>query len=158
MCVKKFIFSKFAGLQAYSHQLYYQMNSFTGFFDSILSPPAMLPQCIDLSTPLVKYWRAPPMFSTPVGNPALYSCLNVEELLAWSRCEIGSLSDCNWSRTQNHLVCKQTLNHHSGLKWFWVWVQFQLLVYFLFKNWNIFRLLRKATLLFPINPPLKIKN
>ena len=25
-------FSKFAGLQAYSWQLYYQMNSFTGIF------------------------------------------------------------------------------------------------------------------------------
>ena len=34
--VKKFILSKFTGLQAYSQQLYYyQMNSFTGIFDSI---------------------------------------------------------------------------------------------------------------------------
>ena len=32
MCVKKFIFSKFAGLEAYSRQLYYQMNSFIGIF------------------------------------------------------------------------------------------------------------------------------
>ena len=39
MCVKKFIFSKFADLQAYSRHLYYQMNSFKGIFDSILSPP-----------------------------------------------------------------------------------------------------------------------
>ena len=30
--VKKFIFSKFARLQAYIRQLYYQMNSFTGIF------------------------------------------------------------------------------------------------------------------------------
>ena len=45
-----FIFSKFAGLQAESRQLYYQMNSFTGIFDSILSPP-LLPPCIDVSPP-----------------------------------------------------------------------------------------------------------
>ena len=73
ICVKKFIFSKFAGLRAYSHQLYYQMNSFTGFFDSILSPPPMLPQCIDLSTPppppLVKFWRAPPHVLNTCGKP-----------------------------------------------------------------------------------------
>ena len=29
-----------------------------------------------------------------------YSCLNVKELLARSRLEISSLSDCNWTRTQ----------------------------------------------------------
>ena len=40
-----------------------------------------------------------------------YSCLNVKEVLAWSRREIWSLSDCNWTRTHNHLVHKQTLNH-----------------------------------------------
>ena len=28
------------------------------------------------------------------------------------------LSDCNWTRTQNHLVCKRTLNHLAKLtKW-----------------------------------------
>ena len=41
-----------------------------------------------------------------------------------------NLSDCNWTRTQNHLVHKQTLNHlarlakwlsvHARTKWFWV--------------------------------------
>ena len=25
------------------------------------------------------------------------------------------LSDCNWTRTQNHLVCKRTLNHLAKL-------------------------------------------
>ena len=40
-----------------------------------------------------------------------YSCLNVKELLAWSRRKIWSLSDCNWTQTHNHLACKQTLNH-----------------------------------------------
>ena len=48
----------------------------------------------------------------------LYSCLNVKEVLAWSRHEIWSLSEYNWTRTQNHLVCKQTLNHLAKLtKW-----------------------------------------
>ena len=41
-------FSKFAGLQAYSRQLYYQMNSFTGIFQQHFKP-SMLPPCIDLS-------------------------------------------------------------------------------------------------------------
>ena len=44
-----------------------------------------------------------------------YSCLNVNELLAWSRCEIWSSSDCNWTRTHNHLVHKWTLNHLAKL-------------------------------------------
>ena len=41
----------------------------------------------------------------------LYSCLNVKELLARSRHKIWGLSDCNWTRTQNLLVRKWTLNH-----------------------------------------------
>ena len=45
------------------------------------------------------------------SESTLYSCLNVKEFLARSRREIGSLSDCNWTRTHNHLVHKQTLNH-----------------------------------------------
>ena len=44
-----------------------------------------------------------------------YSCLNVKELLASRRREFWSLSDCNWSRTQNHLLRKRTLNHFAKL-------------------------------------------
>ena len=52
------------------------------------------------------------------SESTLYSCLNVKELLARSRREIWSLSDCNWTRTHNHLVRKQTLNHLAKLaKW-----------------------------------------
>ena len=39
---------------------------------------------------------------------SLYSCLNVNELLARSRREIWGLVDCNWIRTQNHLVRQRT--------------------------------------------------
>ena len=53
-----------------------------------------------------------------------YSCLNVKELLAWSRREMWRWSDCNWTRTLNHLVLKWTLNH-LRTKWFWVRVQLQ---------------------------------
>ena len=49
------------------------------------------------------------------SESTLYSCLNVKELLAWSRCEIWSLSDCNWTRTHNQLVQKWTLNHLTKL-------------------------------------------
>ena len=71
------------------------------------------------------------------SESTLYSCLNVKELLARSRGEIWSLSDCNWARTHNHLVHKRTLNHlakPAGLaKWFsvrlwtkWLCVKVQL--------------------------------
>ena len=51
-------------------------------------------------------------------NPHSIVCLNVKELLAQSRRQIWSLSDCNWTRTHNHLVHKQTLNHLAKLtKW-----------------------------------------
>ena len=45
------------------------------------------------------------------------------------------LSDCNWTRTHNQLVCKGTLNHLAKLarwlsvrlqtNWLWVWLQLQ---------------------------------
>ena len=52
------------------------------------------------------------------SESTLYSCLNVKELLVQSRREIWSLSDCNWTQTQNHLVRKRTLSHLTKLaKW-----------------------------------------
>ena len=77
----------------------------------------------------------------------LYNCLNVKELLAHCRCEIWSLSDGIWTRTQNHLVHKWTLNHLAKLpslakwlsvrlptKWlFWVRIQLQSFNVSLFK-------------------------
>ena len=45
------------------------------------------------------------------SESTLHSCQNVKELLTRSRCKISSLSDCNCTRTQSHLVRKQTLNH-----------------------------------------------
>ena len=72
------------------------------------------------------------------SESTLYSCLNFTELLARSRHEIWSLSGCNWTQTQNHLVRKRTPNHLAKLaslakwlsirlrtKWFWVWVQLE---------------------------------
>ena len=52
------------------------------------------------------------------SESTLYSCLNVKELLAQSRREIWSWSDCNWTRTRT--------------KWFWVRVQLQSLDTLLF--------------------------
>ena len=52
------------------------------------------------------------------SESTLYSCLNVKELLARSRRHIWRLSDCNGTRTHNHLVRKRTLNHLAQLaKW-----------------------------------------
>ena len=60
------------------------------------------------------------------SESTFYSCLNVKEFLARSRREIWSLSDCNWTRTHNHLVRKQTLNHlvklAKWLSWAVLWV------------------------------------
>ena len=49
------------------------------------------------------------------SESTLCGCLNVKEHLAQIRREIRSLSDCHWTRTQNHLVRKQTLNHLAKL-------------------------------------------
>ena len=52
------------------------------------------------------------------SESTLYICLNVKELLARNRRDIWSLSDCNGTRTHNHLVRKRTLNHLAKLaKW-----------------------------------------
>ena len=58
----------------------------------------------------------------------LYSCLNVKELLARSRLKIWRWNDCNWTRTQNHLVLKRIAKWMSvpfRTKGFWVRVQLQ---------------------------------
>ena len=60
--VKKFIFSKFASLQAYSRQLYYQMNSTTGIFNIILSPPPH-------ASPM--YWLKPPQSNFEEHCPSM---------------------------------------------------------------------------------------
>ena len=49
------------------------------------------------------------------SESTLFSWLNVKELLARNRREIRSLSDCNWTRIHNHLVCKRTLKHLAKL-------------------------------------------
>ena len=55
------------------------------------------------------------MFQT---ESMLYICLNLKELLARSRREIQRLRDWNWTRSQNNLVLKRTLNHFPKLaKW-----------------------------------------
>ena len=67
------------------------------------------------------------------SGSTLYICLNVKELLARNRCNIWSLSNCNGTRTHNHLGRKWTLNRLAKLaqsfylwtKWLWVWVPLQ---------------------------------
>ena len=81
------------------------------------------------------------------SESTIYSCLNVRKLLARSRREIWSLSDCNWTWNQNHLVRKQTLNPLTKwlsvrlrTKWFWVRVQLQSLLMWLEKTLEIFQM------------------
>ena len=49
------------------------------------------------------------------SESTLYSWLNVKKLLARSRREIWSLSDCNWARTHNHLIHNRNDNLKSNL-------------------------------------------
>ena len=50
------------------------------------------------------------------SESTLYGCLNVTELPAQNSSDIWSLVKCNWTRTHNQLVRKQTLNHLTKLK------------------------------------------
>ena len=91
------------------------------------------------------------------SESTLYSCLNVKEPLARSRHKIWSWSECNWTRTHNHLVDKRTPNHLAKLaklakwlsvplwtKWLWVPVQLQSLWTVLKKiSWSWLTLLFK---------------
>ena len=45
------------------------------------------------------------------SESTLYICLNIKEILVRNRRDIWNLSDCSGTRTRNHSVCKQTLNH-----------------------------------------------
>ena len=60
MCVKKFIFSKFAGLQNYSWQLYYQTNFFTDIFRQYFKSSHAPPMYWLKPAPPIKFWRDPP--------------------------------------------------------------------------------------------------
>ena len=66
------------------------------------------------------------------SESSLYSCLSVKKLLARSRCEIWSLTNCNWTRTHHHLVHKGTLNHLAKLANGWhsaIWLNGWVFVY-----------------------------
>ena len=65
------------------------------------------------------------------SESTLYSCLNVKELIAQNGNDIWSLSDCNRTRTDNHLVRKLTLNHCSFTNLVVVCVCVCVCVYFL---------------------------
>ena len=77
--MKKFIFSNFAGLQAYSRQLYYQMNSFASIFPQHFKTPPHAPPMIDLSPSSHQILKSPPysqhLWETlyPVLYPDIFS-------------------------------------------------------------------------------------
>ena len=52
----------------------------------------------------------------------LYIFLNVKGFLARNRRDIWSLNDCNRTRTCNHLVYKETLNHLTQLTEWLTWI------------------------------------
>ena len=104
ICVKKFIFSKFAGLQAYSQQLYYQMNSFTGIFQQHFKSP-MLPPCIDLSSPNQILKSTPPLMGGTVPH-VLNTC--------------GKLCSQLGVTASSQTPQLQSLHHKVMLMWDWM--------------------------------------
>ena len=76
------------------------------------------------------------------SESTLCSCLNVKELLARSRRHIWRLSDCNGTRTHNHLVRKRSKWLSVRLRTKWVWVRvplqsaFRLFVADCFLSWQ----------------------
>ena len=78
-------------------------------------------------------------------NLHFIACLNVKELLAWSRYHIWSLTDRNEIQTRSHLLRKRTLNHLAKLgRWLsvrlrtkWLWVRIPLLSLKLFSNFGL---------------------
>ena len=49
------------------------------------------------------------------SESTLYSYQNDNELFYQKRCDIGSLNDCNGTRTRNNLISKQSLDHLAKL-------------------------------------------
>ena len=112
---------------------------FSCVYNSIFSQNIRLSEIKSLEHLTVCSYHVTYMFQS---ESTLCGCLNVKELLVRNRCEIWSLSDCNCTRTHNHLVHKQALSHLVKLatfgywwsinlqtKWFWVRVQLQSLEY-----------------------------
>ena len=107
MCVKKFTFSKFAGLQAYSQQLYYQMNFITGIFQQHFKPPKLPPCRLKLPPPF-KFSTAPP----PNGHSP--SCSqHLWETLPDVFCKKGVLGDFV-KFTRKHLCQSLFFNKVAG--------------------------------------------
>ena len=67
-------FSKFAGLQAYSCQLYLQMNSFTGIFQHHFKPPHA-PHVLTQAPPPPSNFEEPPCSQHHVLNTGVDSFL-----------------------------------------------------------------------------------
>ena len=90
-------------------------NSWQLFFrvliseDHIAFPTPILIGCFEMAVCSYYVTKVFPSEST------LYSYLNVKELLVRSRRHIWKLTDCNGTRTHNHLVCEGTLNHLAKL-------------------------------------------
>ena len=56
------------------------------------------------------------------SQSTFYICLNMKELFARNRPDMGSLSNCKGTQTHNHLVRKRTLTHLAKLTKSLSWV------------------------------------
>ena len=97
MCVKKFIFSKFGGLQAYSQQLYYQMNSFTGIFRQHFKLSPCSPMFWLKPPPTPSNFEEPPHVRNSCGKPWVCESCSWSVVMCWC-----AAINCN-NKTKNLL-------------------------------------------------------
>ena len=125
-------FSKFAGLQVYNWQLYYQKlatllsTPSQVFFNSILNP-YMLPPCIDLS-PSHQILKRPPLFSAPVGNPEDILCYNCD-----CRCMLffGHHHNCSEAYLMKVIRLKENNEFNVWLLWLYVYFSTGVVIFWL---------------------------
>ena len=68
------------------------------------------------------YFFCTSIFCTPLHSVFSHMAPFLQKMLPDAKRKQISKSDCNWTRTQNHLVLKRTLNHLAKLVWISVWI------------------------------------
>ena len=101
-CVKKFIFSTFACLQAYSWWLYYEMNSFTVIFQQHFQPQLWSPMYWLKPLPHQILKSLPSMFSTPVRNPGAVR----DRYIKFKSNQLKKFSSSKNIKIKDFLICK----------------------------------------------------
>ena len=126
--MKKFIFSKFGGLQACSRQLYYQMNSFTGIFRQHVKLPPCPPQQI---------FRTPPP-PPPIGGGTASSCSQHLWETLLNGYDIQKLGSFAWGNRSSRIYLKKFCSGAQDRDIYY-WILLFFIVWILnIQEWTIF--------------------